>query len=132
MWELDYPFPYSDSALAACYTSLLSSTTVQAILTIHQQLKAMLSHEEYEYLIWQEWKEGLARYLENRVRQRLELPENRGGATLPFERRSFYAGGAQFIALLATEEPAVVQDIRRLFERMLGKSQSLYNRENAT
>lgn len=37
-----------------------------------------------EYLVWQEWKEGLARLMENRVRQRWRLPINRGGRTPPY------------------------------------------------
>lgn len=120
MWELEHPFPYSDPAVAASYAALLSSTTLQEMLAIHQELKALLSGTDYEYLIWQEWKEGLARYIENRMRQRLGLPDNRGGAEPPFERRSFYAGGARFIALLAAAEPAVMEDICRLFGQMLG------------
>jgi hypothetical protein len=37
-------------------------------------LRKGLTAAQWEYMTWQEWKEGLARYLENRLNARLRLP----------------------------------------------------------
>jgi hypothetical protein len=51
-------------------------------------------------MIWQEWKEGFARFIENQINGRLNLPENHGGKEKPFNRVVFYEGGAHYIKLL--------------------------------
>ncbi len=39
---------------------------------------------------WKSWrKEGFARYIENKIRRKLELPENHYGADEPFNRIVF-------------------------------------------
>ena len=46
-------------------------------------LRQSLSRDDREYMVWQEWKEGFARLIENRIRGRSELAENHGGAKSP-------------------------------------------------
>ena len=69
-------------------------------------------------MIWQEWKEGFARYIENKLRRKLELEERRGPLTPPFDRVTFYTGGALFISLLVEEDESLEEDIEALFQRM--------------
>ncbi len=41
-------------------------------------------------MTWQEWKGGLARYLENAIAVRLGQPANHGGLEPPFTPVTFY------------------------------------------
>ena len=81
-------------------------------------LKEVLNSQDYEYMVWQEWKEGFARYIENRINDRLGLPENHSGKEPPFSRVTFYEGGAHFIEILEQHSPDLLIDIERLFRRM--------------
>jgi len=115
-WELDYPFPYQDSAIEAAYCKVLNSEA--DILTARTELYGLLASGDLEYLRWQEWKEGFARYLENQMKRQLGLAVNRNGYEPPFDRVSFYAGGAAWIAYLVDQEADVVEDLEGLFEKM--------------
>jgi len=119
MWELNHPFPYTDPAFVQVYAAFLAAAGLDEIRPLRRQLKDLLKAEDYEYMVWQEWKEGFARWIENRLCQRLGLPENTGGQGQPFSRVSFYAGGAHYIQTLEEQEPGLVNDIERLFGRML-------------
>lgn len=80
MWMLNYPFPY-ESADVARHVSLLSKLLAEAIesekrdfaaklasyLRARHQLEKMLSPDDYKYLSFQLWKEGIARYTEYHV-----------------------------------------------------------------
>ncbi|MGB4528172.1 MAG: hypothetical protein WBI68_01060, partial [Bacillota bacterium] len=71
---------------------------------------------------WQEWKEGFARYIENKIRAYLGLPLNLAGDLIddssPFTRVSFYAGGAMLIGFLESVRPKAVRDLRLLFAEL--------------
>jgi ADP-ribose pyrophosphatase YjhB (NUDIX family) len=115
MWEINYPFPYDAPDFVETYAAILEAATHGQHNTIRNcraQLRAYLRTEDFEYMVWQEWKEGLARYIENRIKQRLNLPENRGGAEPPFSRVTFYEGGARLIAT----RPELAADIEALFQ----------------
>ncbi len=118
MWEIDHPFPYNLPEFEQAYQALLASHTLLEAEYIRAQLKAMLDEHDYEYMVWQEWKEGFARYIENEIQRRLGLPENHGGKDLPFNRVAFYAGGSHFIKLLSRQEPELVNLVKELFDRM--------------
>jgi len=124
MWELNHPFPYMAPDFIQAYQSVLEVQTQAEIMPARRQLQEILSANDYEYMVWQEWKEGLARFIENRIKVRLGLPENQGGKEQPFSRVTFYAGGANFIAALDKAEPALISDIERLFERMFQEHRS--------
>jgi hypothetical protein len=81
-------------------------------------VRAALSARDFEYLVWQEWKEGTARNLENAIRDRLGLAANHGGTQPPYSRITFYAGGDRFIRWLTARDPALIADLPRLFAAM--------------
>ncbi|MFZ6028350.1 MAG: hypothetical protein ACOYYS_11600 [Chloroflexota bacterium] len=121
LWELNYPFPYADSLFVECYSALFRAQALDdfpAIQAVRQQLHAGIAPDALEYLHWQEWKEGLARYLENCMCRQLGLPENHYGNQQPYDRISFYEGGAAWIAALAHRDAGLLNDIEALFHRM--------------
>lgn len=121
MWELQHPFPYEDPAFRSDYEAMLKSLAEGDLDHARADRKATrerLSREDWEYMTWQEWKEGLARYLENAANARLGLPENRGGRRPPFTRVSFYAGGEALIRALVKEKPGASRDIEALYHRI--------------
>lgn len=81
MWMLNYKFPYDgyevrqqffvmSRLLADALKSKESadfSANLSAYLTARQQLKEMLNADDYRYLSFQLWKEGIARYTEYHV-----------------------------------------------------------------
>ena len=82
-------------------------------------LKSFLSEGDFEYMVWQEWKEGFARLIENQIRRRMGLPENFRGKEQPFDRVVFYVDGANFIEHLGRQAPQLLIDIESLFDRMI-------------
>ncbi|HEU4509421.1 MAG TPA: hypothetical protein VFR78_14340 [Pyrinomonadaceae bacterium] len=81
MWMLNFPFPY-EKADVSRQVSLLTrlllegmdaktdaqfSSKLASYLEAREALKKMLSSDEYKYLSFQLWKEGIARYTEDRV-----------------------------------------------------------------
>ncbi|MBN1579771.1 MAG: hypothetical protein JXA89_03650 [Anaerolineae bacterium] len=124
MWEINYPFPYTDPGFVKAYRSFLNATHVEMhgmVLERRAALKQCLDEGDREYLTWQEWKEGFARWIENQIRVRLGVEENHGGQQEPFDRVVFYEGGARLIAFLGRDDPGLVLDIERLFLRMLSE-----------
>ena len=80
MWMLNYPFPYDQPEVQAQFASmskLLSEAIragedarvpkVRAYLDARRQFQAMLAADDYKYLSFQFWKEGIARYSEIRL-----------------------------------------------------------------
>jgi hypothetical protein len=121
MWELQYPFPYENPDFVREYENLfaaLDSGDSNRVLDIRKSLKARLSKDEWDYMTWQEWKEGTARRLENEIDARLGLPQNSGGRKPPFNRVSFYAGGEALIRMLEKGEPGLTKDIERLYHKI--------------
>ncbi len=121
MWELLYPFPYTDPDFARDYADMLSaleSGDVGRVDSIRRALKERLSPVNWEYMTWQEWKEGAARFLENEIKARLNIPPNRGGADPPFTRVSFYVGGELLIRRLDASEPGLSKDLEALYHRI--------------
>ena len=83
MWMLNYPFPYEKPEVAEQFAKLvrqlveamnakpprLFSSKLAAYLETRDALRQMLSADDYKYLSLQLWKEGIARYTEDRVAQ---------------------------------------------------------------
>ena len=81
MWMLNYPFPYAKPEVSEQFTVLsralveameaktqaLFSSKLAAYLDAREALKKMLSSDDYRYMSFQLWKEGMARYTEDRV-----------------------------------------------------------------
>lgn len=78
MWMLDYPFPYTDpevnaafsnsaQALVAAYGAVETPEFAERLMACQaarQRLRQAVSEEDYRYLQFQLWKEGVARYTE--------------------------------------------------------------------
>ncbi len=121
MWEINYPFPYDSPDFIDLYTSFLDeldNNRESKVSEYRSRLKQILEKNDYEYMIWQEWKEGFARMIENRIKNRLGLAENHGGNIKPFDRVLFYEGGARYIEFLGLHEPQLLVEIEKLFHRI--------------
>lgn len=121
MWELQYPFPYTDPDFERDYAAMLSALETgdtERVVSIRRALKERLSPVNWEYMTWQEWKEGTARFLENEVKTRFNIPPNRGGADPPFTRVSFYVGGELLIRMLDESDPGLSRNIEALYHRL--------------
>ena len=121
MWEIEHPFPFQAETFIRSYTQFLDALTeannIKAV-GAREDLKAYLGVHDFEYLVWQEWKEGFARWVENRMQKHLSLPVKKGGRKLPYSRVLFYVGGAAFIDHLSQVDPQIVIDLKKLFEAM--------------
>jgi hypothetical protein len=121
MWEIQYPFPYGDTKISGLYAEWMSAlfqNQPAAAERTQAQLRNILPATDWEYMTWQEWKEGLARWLENRIRLRLGLPENLNGCRPPFDRVTFYCGGARLIDYLERATPGLAGNIESLYLRI--------------
>ena len=125
MWEIQHPFPYQAKAFTRSYGAFLEAVSLddgvgdeQAVEEARQDLRSYLGRHDFEYMVWQEWKEGFARWVENRLQEKLGLCVNNGGTNLPFSRVTFYAGGAAFIHFLDRSSPNLVNDLEALFSIM--------------
>jgi hypothetical protein len=119
MWEIEHPFPYQAEAFIRAYGGFidaLGQANQANILQSRKALRSYLGLHDFEYMIWQEWKEGFARWVENCLQRELGLPINQGGSKPPFSRVSFYAGGAAYIDFLSIKNPGVVHDLEHLFD----------------
>ena len=81
MWMLNYPFPYTSSEVSQQFSLLIRllveamqaetqadfSSKLASYLEARQTLKKMLSVDDFKYMSFQLWKEGMARYTEDRV-----------------------------------------------------------------
>ena len=70
MWEINHPFPYEDSFVinkTIELESFLEKESITGVVYFHSQMRDYLNKIDYEYMIWQEWKEGYARYIENLI-----------------------------------------------------------------
>ena len=125
MWEINYPFPYDDPRFERAYLNFLTaldSGNPEKVSESRKHLRKILGEKDFEYMVWQEWKEGFARFIENRIRRRLGLEENHFGLERPWGRVLFYEGGARFIEFLCSQERDLLTDIKAIFYKisMLG------------
>jgi len=121
-WEIDHPFPFAEEAFVAVYTSLLGALAQddpEAVRRIRKGLKQVLPLRDYEYMVWEEWAEGFARWNENRLRDYVHLPHLDVGVEPPYNRVTFYVGGAAYIDLLVRHHPEMAEDLTALFEAMM-------------
>jgi hypothetical protein len=118
MWELNYPFPYNKKEFVEIYTSMLTAINkngIEEVKELRKKLRQVLSTDEYSYLTWVEWKEGFARWIENKVKGKFKLSENHFGGNVPFSRPTFYEGGSQFTELIYRSNPKDVLDLEKLY-----------------
>ena len=81
MWMLNFPFPYATAEVSQQFsvlarllleameakTSAAFSSKLASYLEAREALKKMLSADDYKYMSFQLWKEGISRYTEDRV-----------------------------------------------------------------
>ncbi len=121
-WEINHPFPYEDPAFVrsyARYLEALATGDTGSSLPLRRALRRQLSDTDREYMVWVEWKEGFARYIENEVRSRYGLEANRGGMEQPYNRVAFYYGGETFIRRVFNGGRSHPIDVRALFSTMM-------------
>jgi hypothetical protein len=122
MWELNHPFPYDAPLFIDVYSHFFQSleqNSLERSIDCRRALRKSLVTVDFEYMVWQEWKEGFARFIENRVRYRFGLEENHNGKALPYSRVSFYEGGSKLIELLEKQDARITSDIEKLFFTMM-------------
>lgn len=120
-WELDHPFPYDRPQVAEAYRDMLAvleRDDEPSVRKARAVLLGLLKPMDAEYLVWQEWKEGFARHIENRLRARLGLPRAGPGSIPPMNRVTLYAGGDALIGFLVRREPRWFLDLEALFHAM--------------
>ena len=121
MWELNHKFPYSDSLFIKYYDELLNAINLndhQKVEQSRESLKNHLKEIDFEYMVWQEWKEGLARYIENKIKCELGLEQNFYGKEKPYHRISFYYGGEALLVYLFGQNESLYSDLEMLFEQL--------------
>ncbi len=123
MWELNHSFPYDDPVFTKIYGDFLEHLKERdntKIIMDRRMLKEHLNPLDFEYMCWQEWKEGFARYVENKILAKLEIPSNNYGNEPPFNRIVFYTGGSWYIDYLISADPSLKSDLQKLFEAISG------------
>ena len=122
MWELNYKFPYEDEKFEKSYTEFLNAlgkSDEKGIASARENLKNILSFREYEYMTWQEWKEGYARYIENKLRKFLDVKINDYGKEKPYNRISFYAGGSGYIDYLVNSKIVNADELEEIYNKIM-------------
>ena len=120
-WDLNYPFPYEDDVFINMTTELLRNSNeieYDGLIYYHKKMKYYLKETDFEYMIWQEWTEGFARYVENLIREELGIEKNTYILSLPFDRVCFYEIGSKFIEILFNNDKTLNNDIEKLFYKM--------------
>lgn len=121
MWELNHAFPYQDAWFVDVYSRFVKAAAEgdkTTALALRREMAALLNEDDYQYMVWQEWKEGFALWIENQLRQALDIPHNPVGTRTPYNRTAFYAGGSAFIHLLGKGQPELLTDLEALFFKM--------------
>ena len=122
MWEIDHPFPYEDDIFVSLTTELKNAKQLEPFTKYHKKLKEYLNETDFEYMVWQEWKEGYARYVENLIREKLAMKKNINDLSAPFGRVHFYEIGSRYIELLIKSDSTLNTDLEKLFYTMSGES----------
>lgn len=121
MWEINHPFPYEDKWFEETYSNFIKAAEnnhIDEANALRAELREILNEDDYQYMVWQEWKEGYALYVENKLRSHLDLPANKVGRKTPYNRTVFYAGGEAWINMITENEPALQTDLENLFFAM--------------
>ena len=116
MWELNYDFPYSSiEFMSYCNTDASENNLLKTLAEKRRLIKNNYGIANYEYMTWQEWKEGFARYIETMI---IEKTGNKveQSDSLCMSRVCLYKTGARFIGALKTKYHNCDENIESLFE----------------
>ena len=119
-WEINYPFPYDDEYFinrTIGLSGFLAREDIDNVTKYFTDMKEYLQETEFEYMIWQGWKEGFARYIENLLRVKLGQGQNTRDLIPPFNRVHFYQIGSMYIDLLIKRD-SQNWDIMKLYSNM--------------
>jgi hypothetical protein len=121
MWELNHPFPYEDKVFIS-ETSKLEfvdkKPQYNSMIDYHRVMKNYLNQIHFEYMVWQEFKEGFARYIENRIREKLQVYLNSNKLEEPFSRVIFYELGSRYISAILKENPQIKENIKCIYDKI--------------
>jgi hypothetical protein len=117
-WEINYLFPYDSEYFITKTIELSNSLAYENMVQYHKDMKAYLQETEFEYMVWQEWKEGYARYVENLIRKEFGSNMVSGVWSQPFDRSFFYEIGSKYIEMLTKIDKKLSNNIEELFYRM--------------
>lgn len=118
-WELEHPFPYGSKLFKKAFENIIKSIKIKdndKLKREFEKLKTKIEKQDYEYMIWQIWKEGFARFIENEIRSKYDLQENENGMEAPYNRISLYYLGDKLISFLTETNGKIIKDIRLLFD----------------
>lgn len=115
MWEIMHPFPY-DNHKVKKYLRKLSNFKDDSdksridLFNQLKELKEVLHKMDYEYMIWQMWKEGFARYVENILRDKFRVKENYSHYDNKFDRTVFYQIGDRYFRTFDSKKHVNIED----------------------
>jgi hypothetical protein len=112
MWELNFPFPYNNEEFIGKTIKLNNGYDIKRY---HAEMKNILNGKEFEYMIWQEWKEGYARYIENMIREKIGIKRNSNILKPPFDRVCFYEIGSKNIEILINRKKELKNNLEKIF-----------------
>lgn len=121
MWEINYAFPYDNAELWNSYkkaAALMEAGKFELAKTARADFLSKLTEEQKQYVIWQEWKEGFARFIENELRMYFRTENNDYGWEQDFSRITFYAGGERMIRALVSQDTDLQIELKRLYEKI--------------
>lgn len=121
MWEINYAFPYGDGEIWNSYkkaVTLMEEGKHALAKTARTDFLNKLSDEQKQYVVWQEWKEGFARFIENELRMYFRSENNDFGWDQDFSRITFYAGGERMIRALVSQDIELQNDLKRLYNEI--------------
>ena len=73
-------------------------------------------------MIWQIWKEGFARFIENKILRMNKIPENNVGSDFESSNRtSFYFVGDHIWRQLELWDTSLIENIEKVFTVLEGK-----------
>ncbi len=84
----------------------------------HRVMKNHLNQIDFEYMVWQEFIEGFARYNENLIREKLQVKLNSNKLEKPFSRVIFYELGSRSISAILKENPEIKGNIRCIYDKI--------------
>ena len=116
--ELNYPMDYACPAIRQVLQSCVAGEPLDAGIVL-RSIAAALSQLDYQYFVWQTWKEGFARFIENLIRKQVGVQENIiGSDPESVSRSSLYYLGEEIWKDLAREPPSVEQ-MTAVFHKMM-------------
>jgi hypothetical protein len=120
MWEINHAFPYTDPDYIKLIKNI-SRLDYHEIQNALSNLKSILEVIHYEYMIWQIWKEGFARFIENKILRMNGITENDGGNELENPNRtSLYFVGDRIWRQLELQDANLIEDIEKAFPVLEG------------